>query len=298
VAQLLSLSSYMPGKEKPVRFTYVDEAGISRRDQEPFLVVAGVIVHVDNDLNGIENQLQRLFDRHIPKRLRNDFVFSAKEVFNGGKYLKREKDNFIGPREWPIERRHEIARDILRVLIKFKLPVAIGFMDRATFLDDFDLPRDFPEHERTIAEHVSTYLTCAMMVEHWMRQNASNENCFMVVENTDNARKMITDVQHHHQSKEMQLRWDSIGSVSFPLRKIKHNPHFEPKGVNSPLILADFCAYIFKKILMDNKNYDQFFEPFRPLLIWFEDSYFQQQTKRLSRIAGRSHQTQASERSP
>jgi hypothetical protein len=279
-----------------VRFTYIDEAGISRRDQEPFLVVGGIVVHVDNDLNGIENQLQRIFDRHVPARLRNDFVFSAKEVFNGGKVLKREKDDFIGPREWPIERRQDIARDILSILKKFKLPIALGFMDRATFPKDFDFPENMPVHERTIAEHVSTYMACAMMVEHWMRQNASNENCFMVVENTDTARKMITDVQHHRQDKRLQEKWDSIAAVSFPLRKIKHNPHFEPKGVASPLVLADFCAYVFKKFLMKNKNYDSFFELFRPLIISFENSYFEKQTKRLSQNSRQTHQHKAPER--
>ena len=55
-----------PEGNKTVRLVYVDEAGFGRPDEEPFLVVGGVIVNADTILNGIENQLERLIERHIP----------------------------------------------------------------------------------------------------------------------------------------------------------------------------------------------------------------------------------------
>jgi hypothetical protein len=57
----------------------------------------------------------------------------------------------------------------------------------------------------------------------------------------------------------------------FPLRKIKEDPLFQPKRQSHPLIFADFCAYVWKKILMGDRRYDRFFEPLRKQVIYFED---------------------------
>jgi len=141
-------------------------------------------------LNGVENNLERILQRHIPSRLRDGFVFHATEIFNGGKTLKREKDNLVGPREWPIERRLAIAEEIMELPTKFKLPIAIGFTERAAFPRALNLPKDFPESEQTLAAHVATYMNCAMMAEHWMRKETTNENCLVVVENNDEAKQL------------------------------------------------------------------------------------------------------------
>ena len=67
-----------------VRLVYVDEAGISNPKQEPFLVVAAVIVDGDRQLRGVMRQLDKIVDRHIPQGHQTDFVFHATELFNGG----------------------------------------------------------------------------------------------------------------------------------------------------------------------------------------------------------------------
>jgi hypothetical protein len=159
------IAHIVEGGRATVRLVYIDEAGISKPTQEPFVVVAGVIVHGDRDLNGIESQLERIMLRHIPERLRDGFVFHATEVFHGGKILQREKDDFIGPREWPLERRLKIADEVIRALQKFKLPIALGFVERAGFPQTFNIPQDMPEAERTVAAHVSAFMNCAMVAD-------------------------------------------------------------------------------------------------------------------------------------
>jgi hypothetical protein len=95
---------------KIVRLVYLDEAGISSKEDEPFLTVAGIIVDADSKLNSIENHLERLVMRHIPAQHREGFVFHATELFNGGgKVFRREKPDFIGPHQWPLVRRLAIA---------------------------------------------------------------------------------------------------------------------------------------------------------------------------------------------
>jgi hypothetical protein len=276
-------------RERLVRLVYIDEAGISNAAQEPFLVVAGVIVQADRDLNGVENQLERILQRHVPSRLRDGFVLHATEVFNGGKRLRREKGDFIGPREWPIERRLSIAEEIMDMPRKFKLPIAVGFMERASFPRAMKLPEGFPEGEKTIAAHVATFMNCAMIAEHWMRKETVNENCLLIVENNDQAKKTISDVQRYHQDKKLEAMLDDVERRHFPLRKIKEDPLFQPKKPSSPLILADFCAYVFKRYLMKDQHYNRFLDQFKHNLISFEEAWLERRRGRDSRSVRRSH---------
>ena len=58
-----------------MRFVFLDEGGISQH--EPFVVVAGVIVHGDEQLIPLEKKLDRLIRKHIPEEQQPGFVFHA-----------------------------------------------------------------------------------------------------------------------------------------------------------------------------------------------------------------------------
>ena len=248
-----------------VRIVYIDEAGLSRPDQEPFLVVAGIVVHADQKLNGIENYLDRIMRRHIPHEHHEGFVFSAKHLFNGDNKIFKRDDP-----EWPLERRLKIADEIAATAAKFALPIALGWVERATMFDVMKFPA-LSESERVLVQHTTAFMNCSMMVEHWMRRNTKNEVCMLVAENNDRAKKFITDVQRFHQNTKFAETMDEETQKHFPLRKIKEDPLFQPKRQSHPLIYADFCAYVWKKVLMGDKRYDRFFEPFRKYVIFFDD---------------------------
>src|SRR2546425_410290 len=75
-----------------VRRIYIDDAGISAKESEPFSVVAGVILNADADWKKIQQYLAALKEEYVPKEKRNDFVaFHATEIFSGGKIFKREE---------------------------------------------------------------------------------------------------------------------------------------------------------------------------------------------------------------
>ena len=84
-------------------------------------------------------------------------------------------------------------------------------------------------------------------------------------------RNFITDVQRFHQSKKFAETMDEETRKHFPLRKIKEDPLFQPKRQSHPLIFADFCAYVWKRVLMGDTRYDRFFNPFRKQVIFFDD---------------------------
>jgi hypothetical protein len=73
-----------------VRLVYLDEAGISNPREEPILVVAGIIVHGDDQWKNLEQEILSLRGEYIPEQFREGFVFHATELFSGGKFFNRE----------------------------------------------------------------------------------------------------------------------------------------------------------------------------------------------------------------
>ena len=267
-----SLSGDRLEGKKLVRLAFIDEAGISKPEHEPFLVVAGVLIHGDNALNGVENELERIMKRHILPVHWDDFVFHATELFNGGgKIFRREKSNLIGPPQWPLERRLRIADEIMAIPKKFALNIAFGFLERAQFPVQFDIPDDWPPGEMVVAQQVSAFSTCTLFIEQWMRRNASGENCLLVVENNDKAKTLLRNIHQWHQSKRVAMVLDEFGKQLLPTRKIRQDPLFQDKRPSNALIVADFCAYVFKRILMNDQRYRRFFDPIRKQTIFFSD---------------------------
>jgi hypothetical protein len=104
-----------------------------------------------------------------------------------------------------------------------------------------------------------------------MRRLAPDEICMMIVEDNDRARALIRDTIKEHQSSEIAALLDDDARKHFPFTKIKEDPLFQPKRRTSALQIADFCAYVFKRILMGDARYERVFDPIRPQLVVFED---------------------------
>ena len=276
-----------------MRLIYCDEAGISNPEQEPFLVVAGLIVHADHLLTAIERHLDRLVERRIPEEHRADFIFHAHELFNGGgKVFKRD--------QWPLDRRLEIANDLAKTVKRFKLPLALGHVERAEFLNRYPSVREIAVDVQ-VMQHVTAYLHCALTVEHWMRLNTQSEVCMLIVEDNDRARRSIRDFQRHHQDPRNIDLIEERARKHFPLRKIKEDPLFQPKRRSSILQLSDFVAYVVKRALMvmkkheksekiteHDKNFWEVYQVFCGQTILFDETYLKQPPGRLSRSVRRS----------
>jgi len=66
-----------------MQLVYLDEAGISNEAQEPFLVVAGVIVNPDRRWRDLEAHFARLSKKYFPKHVGSPIVFHAKDIWHG-----------------------------------------------------------------------------------------------------------------------------------------------------------------------------------------------------------------------
>lgn len=254
--------------DRIVKLVYVDETGLANPLHEPYVIVAANIVDADKKLVAVERHLDKLVERFIPPENQSDFVFHATHLFNGGgKVFVREPKDEPNPK-WPLEKRLEIADALAKIPKRFRLPLAVGFVERATFPQTFEFPPDMTSGEKTVAAHVAAFMQCAMSVELWMRRNASDEVCLMVVENNEQARKMIHDTQTYYQNRDItELLETEKEKKYFPFRKIKERPLFDEKRKSSVLQVADFCGYVFKKILMNDSRYDRFWEPMKNELI-------------------------------
>jgi hypothetical protein len=253
--------------DKLVRLVYVDEAGIGNPKHEPFVVVAGVIVDADRKLSQLRAALNAVIDRHIPPEARDGFVLHATEIFNGGGKLFGRGTS----ESWSIARRLAIAVDLAKIPAEIGLPLAFGWVDRELFAGTFEPGENPSRHERTKDEHVVSYLRCAQVIDRWMRDRTDEENCMLIVENNESARSLILEVHRVFQDEKalnlLPHEWEFL-----PLRRIQEDPLFQPKRSSSPLQMADFCAYVYKRILMNptDERFVPFWEPMRAMASHFD----------------------------
>jgi hypothetical protein len=237
--------------ERLVRLVYVDEAGLSLT--EPFVVVAAVIVDADKELHRLNYHLGYLIQKWIPAPQRPGFVFHAAQIFNGtargsGKPFERDHP------DWPMEKRGAVAKDLAQIPQKFRLKIAYGFLERAKYPEDPETTAAWAtlaKKDKQIIAHGLAFMHCAMRVDRYMREEVPNEFCLMIVEDNQDSRTIIRQIQ-----KDSQVRRYVSGywSQFLPLRRIKEDPLFQPKRAESVLSVADFVAYICKRQLMGDKR--------------------------------------------
>jgi hypothetical protein len=253
-----SLSGHPLEGSRAVRLAYIDEAGISNVKHEPYLVVCAVLVHADNTLMPIERHFDKLVARYIPSEHQADFVFHAKELFNGGgKVFDRASGAF------PLSLRLEIADKLAEMPKKFNLKLAFSRIERATFAESgiVEASQLLTVLDLQVATHVTAFMVATLQIDRWMRIFAPNEVCMLVVEDNQQSRRFILDNIKHHQDKSVMRFADPEFAPFFPLRKIKEEPLFQAKKKSSPMQLADFFAYVFKRKIMGDSRYDRYLKP-------------------------------------
>lgn len=242
-----------------VRIAYIDESGVSDRRQEPILVVGGVLVHGDHQLDKLESALQEIAKKHIPEEYRDGLVLHTSEIYNGhGKIF----DKRLHP-EWTVEKRMALLIDLAKLPAKLNLQVVSAHVKRAHFVEkNYPIPSE-KKPDPTLAAHLCAFMACAMEVELWMRQNAKLEHCLMIVEDNQHARKVIKETQRDYQNQSFAALFEEKHKKYFPFKKIKEDPAFQSKRPSHPLVLADFIAYVMKRFIMKDPMINPYFEPWK-----------------------------------
>jgi hypothetical protein len=151
-----------------MRLVYLDEAGVSNPAQEPFLIVAGVIIDADQDWRSLALHLKSLARKYLPEDDRDGFVFHAHEIWHGSGYWQRDK--------WPRERRIAMLQDLAGIPARFHLPVVVGAIDRLA--TRAALLTASPFMKPTIVDqllHAHAFMLAVQDVQTWMTGNAPRE---------------------------------------------------------------------------------------------------------------------------
>ena len=246
-----------------MRFVFLDEGGIS--SHEPIAVVAGIVVHADEQLVPLERELARLRRKHIPEGLRDDFVFHTKEIWSGTGKIFGDRDR------WTLDRRLHILRDLIRVIKKIDVPVVHEAYERQSILENVSPDEKQPtDREVNIAAHACAFAACTLRVEQYMRKCFPTEVAQIVAEDNDQARTMLKSV---HDSFRFPHRAPGIiPNTILPFRHIRSSVHFADKKESAPLQLADLCAFIIRGRLSKHPKGNNLYGRLKSMLFKFADA--------------------------
>ena len=240
------------------RIAYLDEAGISNRRQEPWLVVAGILVHGDHQVDKVYADLEGVIEKHIPEKYRDGLVLHACEIYGGyGKTFDKRKNPY-----WTEDKRFALFAELAEIVRTSKFLVASAWIERAKFNGNLELPEGGAKPaDETVTAHAVAYCSCLLEIDIWLRKHAKKENCMVIVEDNKNARAAIRYVHRYHQSKKMLLTDDM--KPYFPVRRIREDPAFQEKSPFNPLLLSDFISFVIKRGLMNDPWIAPYFDPWR-----------------------------------
>ncbi len=225
---------------KPVRYVYVDEAGISAN--EPFTVVAGIIVHADSQYAYLEQSLSSLIAT-VPAHLRDGFVSHAKSIWGNPKLRDR----------WPLEQRKLFLRRMVGIPAELGVPIAIGICARGVMAD--------PDERLSLTEwhHVQAFGRCIALADYFIRTfGAKNEIATVVSEDIPTGKRSLKAVVKVLQEKPLPVPHErTIASHGPPagdfqvqrITRVRDTVHFAAKEESPLLQLADACAYSIRRFL-------------------------------------------------
>jgi hypothetical protein len=244
-----------------VRLVYLDEAGISSPAQDPFLVVAGIILNADQDWHALDVHLKSIMRKRLPEEMRHTGVFHATDIWHGRR--------LFGGDQWPMPKRMEILADLAAIPARFHLSVAHGFVERipaAAFLKGKEphLP------DTTVANliHSSAFVFAVEAVDEWMRNNAPNEVAMLIAEDMDKVKGALRMFHDGYRQDHVDSYFAEISIKGFPenifkTRNIIDAVHFARKTESPLLQIADTCAFLIKRQLQgrfESKPYVDAFE--------------------------------------
>src|ERR1700722_20191961 len=212
--------------QKLVRFIFLDEGGISKR--EPWVVVAGVFVHGDNQVVALDERLAFLVKKHIPEELRDGFVFHATELWSGIGPIFKDRDR------WSLPVRLNILHDLVRIPGQYEIPIVFFALERSRVVfDEVDMTK-VSAHELLAAAHGMTFTGCTLRIEQHMLEVWPSEIAQLVAEDNDQARSIIKRAHEVIRNPKWieQNNFEGLGSL-LPLKKIRGAVHFANKVESS-----------------------------------------------------------------
>ena len=235
--------------DRLVKFAYLDEAGVSNPEQEPILIVGGVVVDADKDWVKARNLLELIADDVALPEYREGLIFHAKDIFGGSGAFPREK--------FSLEARLDIIRRIVQITDTLMLPIIYGATSRElepAFMEIFGISKG----QSTSYLHAISYFSCIAWVEDLMRNVGSEgEIATIIVENKQEVRQIIKSI--HAQMRHpisATLHVPAAMRHLFPVTRIIDTTHFANKSEAPILQIADVVVFCLKRCISRMKHWE------------------------------------------
>jgi len=203
---------------------------------EPFTVVAGLMLHVDDQYQAFQRRLLSMAHELLGKNHTREFVFHAKDLWHGsGGFFPRET--------WPREKRLEILTHLAGLPGEFDSPVVYAAVSRE------ELPSELGNRNtRLRLRHEIAFHYALEEAEKALERHYPDELASLVVEDHPNHRKGLHWVYKMQYDRHLHFRLENMGLGS-PRQRLVESPLFQPKDGASPVQVADVCAFLIRRRL-------------------------------------------------
>ena len=239
-----------------MRVVYSDESGVGNIKKEPLTVVAALVINVDRDWDDIERDLNLI-------RLRApDYLLESKRSLKGKKfYSLLRKDAEADERgldetvKLQIARQAEDAKQILNqilaVLIKYRIAVFYGAVDRQGLINYQKRPNVSVE-EKTTTPYDLAFSECLGRVDSaaW---TFTNERLLWIADRSDKEREPATKSGlEFYRSTQVTAIPKQLGKVEDIGRiSIADTIYFGNSSESIALQLADVCCSTITNYLLE-----------------------------------------------
>ncbi len=223
-------------------------------------MVVGVILHADTQFAPLAARINETLDQHVPKAVREGFVFHATEVYSGGKRVDRDT--------WPFSGRIAFLEAMLGIPRALNLPISFGTCARTTPLSippgtAGKLARIRPEHEH----HVNAFLMFAASAENYLRRETDADEIAMLICEQTEVGKFFPKVLARMKDKPVFLDrghlrptvkeqetgvFDQMTEIYSS--KIVETVSFASKKQSPHLQVADACAFAVRSWLSGQRH--------------------------------------------
>lgn len=232
--------------------------------RSPFFVVAGPIIHADNQLIPVEEYLEALVEKYIPETDREGFVFHAADIWNNNGYFT-DKDR------WPHDLCWDILWDLISIPFLFHLPVSLGFKEKPHVAEWIKGPIEEIEQRyrakaHDVATHGLAFVDYSYQVEKFARECWPDEVAELVAESRPEVHESLDGAHFSLRSRRWLETWDEP-PPEFPFTRIRGAIKFAAKRDEPALQIADACAYVIRAALEGSPDHAPFYNRLRGLMI-------------------------------
>ena len=235
--------------QKIMRLVYIDESGVGDPNQEPFTVVAGVVINGDEQWKSFEADL--LDVRKDFPELSEDTELKARDLFWGTDAFQR----------WGRENRVSLQKEVLGLIARHKLPIYAAFVERGFFNSLYP--------DLGIKPEDLALVMCLTGIETWFCGSAPGEVGTIIADKSQREAMFKDSLRLYRKTKVMQTK----AKFNHLIEPILFADSKEAWGIQ----LADHYTYFIKRAHCmkkpDSLEFCEIIEPnVRPIQSFDKDS--------------------------